>query len=67
MALLEATLKRWEEATEAVIAVTEQITDPRERLVRLAEEAFGEVPGDGLAEGEVFRRRAFELAVSDAA
>ena len=67
MALLEATLKRWEEAPEAVIAVTEQIADPRERLVRLAEEAFGEVPGDGSAEGEVFRRRAFELAVSDAA
>lgn len=47
--------------------MTEQIADPRERLVRLAEQAFGEVPGDGSAEREVFRRRAFELAVSDAA
>jgi len=35
--------------------------------VRLAEGAFGEVPGDELAGGEVFRRSAFDLAVSDAA
>ena len=66
--LLEAVLRRWEEeATEAAISATERVADPRERLVRLAEEAFGEVPGDDSAGGEVFRRRAFDLAVSDAA
>jgi hypothetical protein len=35
--------------------------------VRLAEEAFGEVRGDDSGGGEIFRRRAFDLAVSDAA
>jgi len=69
-ALLEATLERWErESTEAVIAAIRQVADPRERLVRLGEEAFGEVPGDDdeVSGGEIFRRRAFYLAVSDAA
>lgn len=67
--LVEAVLARWEaEATGATISVTERIEDPRERLVRLAEEAFGEVPsGDGASGEDVFQRRAFELAVSDAA
>jgi AcrR family transcriptional regulator len=67
-ALLEATLERWErESTEAVISATRQISDPMERFVRLAEEAFDEVPRDDAAGGDVYRRRAFELAVSDAA
>jgi AcrR family transcriptional regulator len=66
--LIEAVLRRWEEeATEAAISVTEGVADPRERLVRLAEEAFGEVRGDDSGGGEIFRRRAFDLAVSDAA
>ena len=69
-ALLEAVLGRWEEeATGAAISATRLIADPRERLVRLAEEAFGEVPvgeGDGPGRG-IFLGRAFELAVSDAA
>ena len=67
-ALLEAALGRWErESTEAVISATRSISDPLERFVRLAEEAFGEVPRDNASGGEVFRVRAFELAVSDAA
>ena len=67
-ALLEVTLERWErESTEAVISVTRSISDPMERFVRLAEEAFGEVPWDDASGVYVFRRRAFELAVSDAA
>jgi AcrR family transcriptional regulator len=67
-ALLEVTLERWErESTEAVISATRSIANPQERLVRLAEEAFGEVPWDDASGGWVFRRRAFELAVSDAA
>jgi AcrR family transcriptional regulator len=67
--LIEAVLKRWEEeATEATISATGRIPDPRERLVRLAEEAFGEVPRDDESfGGTVLRRRAFDLAVSDAA
>lgn len=68
-ALLEATLKRWEEeATEAVISAAELVADPRERLVGLAEEAF---TGEGIVGGVygrgVFLGRAFEQAVSDAA
>ena len=68
-ALLEATLERWErESTEAVISATRSISDPLERLVRLGEEPFGEVPRDDeMSGGEILRRRAFEMAVSDAA
>lgn len=68
-ALLEATLGRWErEFTEARIAAARQVADPQERLVRLGEEAFGDVPRDDeVSGGEILRRRAFELAVSDAA
>ena len=68
-ALLEATLERWEdECTEAVIAVTERIADPRERLGRLLAEATSEEPLDGSTSGsEIFFSDAFELAVSDAA
>lgn len=67
-ALLEATLERWErESTEAVISATHSIVDPLERFVRLAEEAFDEAPRDDASGGDVSRRRAFELAVSDAA
>src|ERR671916_708238 len=44
-ALLEAMLGRWErESTEAVISTTRSISDPLERFVRLAEEAFHEAP-----------------------
>lgn len=68
-ALVEAALERWErESTEAVISATRSIADPLERFVRLAEEAFDEAPRDDDASGgDVSRRRAFELAVSDAA
>ena len=68
-ALVEAALERWErESTEAAILATRSIPDPLERFVRLAEEAFDEAPRDGDASGaDVSRRRAFELAVSDAA
>lgn len=66
--LLVATLGRWErESTEAVISATRLISDPLERFVRLAEEAFEEAPRDAASESDVSRRRAFELAVSDAA
>jgi AcrR family transcriptional regulator len=68
-ALLEATLGRWEkESTDAVIATTRRVADPRERLVRLGEEAFRDDASDEDAPGQgIFLRRAFELAVSDAA
>lgn len=71
-ALLEATLKRWEEeATEAVISAADLVTDPRERLLGLAEEAFadkGDVGDTTGVEGRrVFLGHAFEQAVSDAA
>jgi AcrR family transcriptional regulator len=67
-ALVEATLGRWErESTETVISTTRSLSDPLERFVRLAEEAFDEAPWDDDAAGfDVSRRRAFELAVSDA-
>jgi AcrR family transcriptional regulator len=57
-ALLEAAFREWERReTREVIALVEAVTDPRERLLRL----FGEaMPGPP-------RRRALELAVSDAA
>ncbi len=68
-ALLNATLERWEkESTEARISASRRIFDPRERLVRLGEEVFGDAPLDGEASGQgIFSRHAFELAVSDAA
>ncbi|MGF1473855.1 MAG: TetR/AcrR family transcriptional regulator [Rubrobacteraceae bacterium] len=68
-ALLRATLEQWEEeATGAVISATEKVDDPRERLVRLVEEAFtGDPLGTRTSGREVFLGHAFELAVSDAA
>ena len=68
-ALLTATLEWWEKAcTEAVIAVLEQIADPRERLERLAEEATTEQHTSTHVSGpEIFFSHAFELAISDAA
>jgi AcrR family transcriptional regulator len=69
-ALIEAVLGRWEEeATEAAISATEKVADPRERLVRLAGEAFGDgLRFDDASLGQdAFRGVAFELAVSDAA
>ena len=57
-ALLEAALREWEtSATREVIALMEAVADPRERLHRLLREAMPGPP----------RRRAIELAVSDAA
>src|SRR5215204_7460915 len=68
-ALLEATLERWEEeSTEERISASRRISDPRERLIRLGEEVFGDAPLDGDASGQgILPRYAFELAVSDAA
>lgn len=71
-ALLEATLKRWEEeATEAVISAADLVADPRKRLVGLAEEAFTREGTADDATGpsgrRVFLGHAFEQAVSDAA
>jgi AcrR family transcriptional regulator len=68
-ALIETALERWEQVTtEAAISATEKVTDPRERLLRLAEQAFDDDSriSDDSTEG-IFRGRAFELAVSDAA
>ena len=68
-ALLKAALERWEkEATEAVIAAVNQISDPRERLRQLLAEATTEEPLDGHASGtEIYFSDALELAISDAA
>jgi AcrR family transcriptional regulator len=56
--LLEAALSEWEtSATREVIELMEAVADPRERLHRLFREAMPGPP----------RRRAIELAVSDAA
>src|SRR5438132_1705889 len=56
--LLEAALREWEtSATREVIALMETLANPRERLHRLFLEAMPGPP----------RRRAIELAVSDAA
>src|SRR3712207_4977412 len=69
-ALLGAVLERWEEeCTEAVIAAAERIVDPRERLVRVFDEATAdEPPGGGhVSESGIFFSRAFEQELSDAA
>ena len=67
-ALLEATLERWEEeSTEARISASRRISDPRERLIRLGEEVFGDAPLDGDESGKVLLERGVELAISDAA
>ena len=68
-ALIEAMLERWEqESTEARITASRRISDPRERLIRLGEEVFGDVPRDGDASARtIFLRRAFEIAISNAA
>ena len=67
-ALLEATLERWEEeSTEARISASRRISDPRERLIRLGEEVFGDAPLDGDEPGKVLLERGVELAISDAA
>ena len=56
--LLKAALREWEtSATREVITLMETVMDPRERLHRLFREAMPGPP----------RRRAIELAVSDAA
>jgi AcrR family transcriptional regulator len=67
-ALLEATLEGWErESTDAVIAASRRVEDTRERLIRLGEEAFGEISRDGDESGKVLLERGVELAISDAA
>ena len=69
-ALLGAVLERWEEeSTEAVIAAAERIGDPRERLVRVFDEAVADEPLDGghAPESGIFFSRAFEQELSDAA
>ncbi len=69
-ALLEAVLERWEEeCTEEVIAAAEGISDPRERLVRVFDEATSDEPlgGGHASESGIFFTRAFEQAISDAA
>ena len=66
--LLEAVLGRWEEEeTEAVISATARVADPRERLVRLFDEAFADEPFGGHTSGSgVFYGRDFERRLSDA-
>ena len=67
-ALLEATLARWEEeSTEARISASRRISDPRERLIRLGEEVFGDAPLEGGESGKLLLDRGVELAISDAA
>ena len=67
-ALLEATLEGWEEeSTEARISASRRISDPRERLIRLGEEVFGEAPLDEDEFGKVLLEHGVELAISDAA
>ena len=67
-ALLEATLGRWEkESTEARISAGRRISDPRERLIRLGEEVFGDAPLDGDERVKDVIDRGVELAISDAA
>lgn len=68
-ALLEAVVRRWEdEETEAVISATVRVGDPRERLVRVFDEAFSDELFGGHTSGSgVFYSRAFERGVSDAA
>ncbi len=68
-ALLELTLKRWEdELTEAVISATKEISDPRERMVRLFDEATSDEPlgGGHTSASGIFYNRAFEQGISDA-
>ena len=69
VALLKATLERWEEeCTEAVIALVQRIADPHERLGLLFAEATADRPGGGHASGSgIFFSHRFELAISDAA
>jgi AcrR family transcriptional regulator len=67
-ALLRAAVERWEEvATEAVIAALAPLSDPRERLVRLVEDAFAEEPSGGTAAFGRASSRAVALALADAA
>jgi AcrR family transcriptional regulator len=67
-ALLEATLERWEEeSTEARISASRRISDPRERLIRLGEEVFGDASLEGGESGKLLLDRGVELAISDAA
>src|SRR5215216_2342992 len=63
-ALLDATLERWqEESTEERISAIRLLADPKERLIRLGEEGFGDAPLDGDASGQgILPRYAFELA-----
>ena len=82
-ALLQAAVERWEaEGTEAVIAVLDQIPDPRHRLEHLIARAFADRSRDGgntaseIGAGYAFdgvavpgigASHAFDLAIADAA
>lgn len=56
-ALLTAVLERWERGTEALIAASEQLADPRQRLARLIDETFSD---------ELSTNRNINLALLDA-
>jgi AcrR family transcriptional regulator len=69
-ALLEAVLERWEEeCTEAVITAAEGISDPRERLVWVFDEATADefLIGRHTSQPGIFFSSAFEQEISDAA
>jgi AcrR family transcriptional regulator len=69
-ALLIAVLGRWEEeCTEAVIAAIERISDPRERLLSLFDDAMANEPHGGghASPSGILFSRAFEQAIADAA
>jgi len=69
-ALLEMVLERWEEeCTEAVIAAAERLSDPRERLVWVFDEATADefLVGGHTSEPGIFFSRAFEQELYDAA
>ena len=67
--MLRAALARWQGAgTEAVIRAPAAIDDPRDRLIRLVDEAFaGDDEASGAHPREPVESVAFTLAVADAA
>lgn len=67
-ALLEAVLRTWEEAcTEAIITSAERVTEPRERLLQLFDDALAQTPPPGATNWAALYSPAFEQALSDAA
>lgn len=66
--LLEAVLTKWEKVcTEAIIASTERISNPRERLLGLFDDALIGAPPAGDSSWATLYSLAFEQALSDAA